>query len=58
MLYASCNRKWCSTPKIADFVLLMAGWKVKRIITETPIDNNSHIRPHSCEKRAFRSGTK
>ena len=53
MLYTPCNRKWCSTSIIADFVLLSAGWQVKRVIIETSIDNNSHTKQHSCEKGLF-----
>ena len=53
MLYASCNRKWFSTSKIANFVLLRAGWQVKRIITETPIDNNSQKSRTAAKKGLF-----
>ena len=53
MLYLSCNRKWCSTFKIADFVLLRAGWQVKRVIIETLIDNNSQKSRTAVKKGLF-----
>ena len=53
MLYAFCNRKWCSTSKIVDFVLLRADWQIKRVIIETPIDNNSQKSRTAAKKGLF-----